>query len=177
MAPAGSQLQALQADEDGDDWQPGARLRLPSWRWIEVLLALSLASCDHVAERSVVSQPVADTAALHPGRRGFPSAAIEAVADVRCERAQRCKDIGPGLEYASRNECVLSTRAEWSEELIRLDCELGVREGVLNACLRELSEAGCGDEEASGACRPLAICDRLPKPPPIPLAHDPAVPG
>jgi hypothetical protein len=151
-------------------------MKLPSWRWIEAFLALSLASCDRDPEPSILSEPVADTE-LHPGRLGVPSAALEAVTDARCARAQRCREIGPGLAYASRNDCVLSTRAEWSEELNRIDCERGVREDALNACLRELSEAGCGDEGMRGACRPLAICDRLPQPPPVPLARDPAVPG
>jgi hypothetical protein len=151
-------------------------MRLPSLRWIEVVLALSLASCDRDSERSILSEPVADTA-WRPGRLGVASAALEAIVDARCARAQRCEDIGAGLEYASWNECALSTRAEWSEELNRVDCERGVDEGALNACLRELSENGCGEEEAGGACRPLELCDRLPQPPPVPLARDPAVPG
>jgi hypothetical protein len=134
-------------------------MRLPSRRWIGAFLSLSLASCDH------------------PGPLGVPSAALDAVTDARCARAQRCKEIGPGLAYTSRNDCVLSTRAEWSEELNRIDCKRGVREDALNTCLRELSEAGCGGEGMRGACRPLAICDPLPQPPPVPLARDPAVPG
>jgi hypothetical protein len=152
------------------------QLRLPRSRWIEALLALSLASCDRGAEPSLLSEPVGE-AALRPGRLGIPSAAVEAVADARCARAQRCNDIGPGLKYASRSDCTLSTRAEWSEELNRFDCQRGVNERALNACLRELSEGRCGDERARGACSPVELCDRTPQPPPVPLARDLAVPG
>jgi hypothetical protein len=66
--------------------------RLPSWRSIEARLALSLASCDRGAEPSLLSEPVGE-AALHPGRLGVPSAAVAAVADARCARAQRCNAI------------------------------------------------------------------------------------
>lgn len=151
-------------------------MRLATWHCHGALLALSIGACERSAESSILSEPVGDTT-LRPGRLGVPGAAIDAIADARCERAQRCNRIGAGREYASRIECSLSARAEMTEELNRFDCQRGVDEGALRACLRELSEEACGEYEARGACRPIEICDRLPQPPPVPLARDPAVPG
>jgi hypothetical protein len=151
-------------------------MRLATWPWNGALLVLSIVACERRAESSVLSEPVADTA-LRPGQLGVPSAAVNAIVGALCDRAQRCSRIGAGRKYASRIECSLSTRAEWSEELNRFDCERGVDEGALRACLLGLSDEGCDRDEARGSCRPIEICERALQPPPVPLARDPAVPG
>jgi hypothetical protein len=150
-------------------------MRLSSSVAFGALVALSVTACDRDPEKSVLSQPVADTA-LRPGRLGMPSAALEAIVEARCARSQRCDRIGPGLEYASRDECALRIRAEWSEELNRVDCGLGVDEVALRACLKQLSEQGCRND-VGGACRSIDICERRPERPPVPLRRDLAVPG
>jgi hypothetical protein len=105
----------------------------------------------------------------------MPGTAVEAIVEARCARAQRCDRIGPGREYPTRDDCAQRTRAEWSEELNRIECARGVDEGALRACLHELRTDACSDE--AGACRATDVCDRRPQPPPVPLARDPAVPG
>lgn len=151
-------------------------MTLATWRCGGVLLVLSIVACERRTESSVLSEPAADTT-LRPGRLGVPSAAVDAIVGAGCDRAQRCNRIGAGREYSSRIECSLSTRAEWSEELNRVDCERGVDEGALRACLRGLTDERCDRDEARGACRAIEICERAPQPPPAPLASDPAVPG
>lgn len=146
-----------------------------SWRRSGFLLATAIAACDRGPEPSVLSEPVGDIA-LRPGRLGMPSVALAAIVEARCTRAERCNQVGAGLEFPSRNECLWRVRAEWSEELNRIACERGVDEGALRVCLRALSEGSC-ENNTSDACRPMDVCDRAPRPPPVPLAHDPAVPG
>jgi hypothetical protein len=150
-------------------------MRLSSWCWSGALLALASPACDRDPEPSILSQPVADTS-VRPGPLGIPSAAVAAIVEARCARAQRCNRIGPGREHASQGECAERTRAEWSEALNRVECPRGVDEGALRACLHELSTEACSDEVA-GACSAMHVCDREPQPPPVPLARDPAVPG
>jgi hypothetical protein len=150
-------------------------MRLSSWCWIGALLALASPACDHDPGPSILSQPVADTS-IRPGRLGTPSAAVAAILEARCARAQRCGRIGPGREYSTQNDCAQRTRAAWSEELNRVECDRGVDEGALRACLHELSADDCADE-VGAVCRAMDVCDRWPQPPPVPLARDPAVPG
>jgi hypothetical protein len=150
-------------------------MRLSSGCRIGALLALASPACDRDPGPSILSQPVAGTS-VRPGPLGMPSAAVEAILEARCARAQRCNRIGPGREYPTRDDCAQRTRAEWSGELNRIECGRGVDEGALRACLHALSTGDCGNE-LRGACRAMDVCDRPPQPPPAPLARDPAVPG
>lgn len=146
-----------------------------SWQRVGILLVTAFVACDRDTEPSVLSEPVGDTA-LGPGRLGVPSVAVDTISEARCARAERCNRVGAGLEYPSRSECTWRVRAEWSEELNRIACERGVDEAALRACLSALSDESC-ENELSEACRPLDVCARAPRPPPVPLAQDPAVPG
>jgi len=143
---------------------------------VGAILALA-AACERGGDQSLLSDPVAE-AALRPGRLGVPSVALDAIVEARCARAERCNRIGAGRDYSSAYDCSMSIRAEWADELNRLDCQRGVDEGALRACLRGLSETPCGGEQpGKGGCRPVEICDRLPQPFPAPSARDGPVPG
>jgi hypothetical protein len=150
-------------------------LGLSSWCRMTIVLIFATA-CEREAEPSLLSEPLADTA-LSPARLGVPSAALEAVVEARCARAQRCSRIGAGREHASFYDCAVRVRAEWADELNRVVCERGVDEGALQRCLRALSERGCDGEVPADACWPFELCDRPPQPFPAPPARDGAVPG
>ena len=150
-------------------------LRLPSASRMGAALILSTA-CERGAEQSILTDPVAQTA-LRPAPLGVPSSALDAIVEARCARAQRCDRIGEGLDYPSSYDCSMRIRAEWADELNRLECQRGVDEGALRACLRGLSETRCSAEEPGDDCRAVEICDRRPQPFPAPPARDGPVPG
>lgn len=146
------------------------------------VLVLTTVACDREEPESVLSAPIEDGAQIESASgRGLPSAALEAIVEARCAREQRCGGLGPGREYVSRDECRRTIRAEWVDELNALVCSRGVEEEGLASCLRAMNQSNCNDIldalERWTACRASDICDVPPEPPPIPLAHDPAVPG
>jgi uncharacterized protein DUF6184 len=134
-----------------------------------VLALAALSACPRREEKSALTRPVDGTALR--GGIGVPSAAVEAIVGRRCDAAQRCARIGPGKRYVRRVDCDLAVRAEWADELNRVACPQGVREGQLAACLRGLEAESCAELDATERrpeCRAAAICDPAPSIPPLP---------
>jgi hypothetical protein len=93
---------------------------------------------------------------------GKNSGAIESITAARCDREQRCNNIGAGKKYESRSTCVTNVRSDWKGELSSLECPNGVDQAKLDTCLEHLRTDGCANPvETLGrvtACRQAELC-------------------
>jgi hypothetical protein len=144
---------------------------------VPLLLALLASACARRDQESLLSEPIEERTALEPGI-GIPSAAVEAIAQRRCDLAQRCDRIGPSKLFDRRLDCVFHSRAEWSGELNAIACPRGVDEGRLSACLHELEGESCAGADLARRrpeCLAAAICQAGPTPPAVrpPVSYEP----
>jgi hypothetical protein len=153
----------------------GARVAAP-WLRVALLLAALASACER-EQKSLLSEPIEARTAVRSGI-GIPSGAAEAIAQRRCDLAERCDRIGPGKPYDRRVECEFRHGAELSEELNSIDCPRGVDEGRLGACLRELELVTCADIDRVSRrpeCLASAICEAGPTPSAVrpPITYEP----
>lgn len=67
----------------------------------------------------------------------------EAVAEERCDREERCNNVGAARRYATREACVAQIRDEGLSTLTNEACPVGVAPTRLRACLAELRAERC----------------------------------
>jgi hypothetical protein len=88
--------------------------------------------------------------------------AVESITLARCDREQRCNNIGNEKKYDSRDSCVTSVRSDWQGELSSLECPNGIDQSKLDVCLERLRTDGCANPvETLGritACRQAELC-------------------
>ena len=70
--------------------------------------------------------------------------AVRSIASARCEREERCGNIGVDQKFADKNACLERVRADWSEELNARECPAGVRERELDECIEDIRGEDCG---------------------------------
>jgi hypothetical protein len=89
--------------------------------------------------------------------------ALLSVAAARCDRAERCQQVGPDHRYDTRSVCLSAVRAKENSELNLHACPGGVDQGKLNECLAEIRASECDSTldalTQSVACRPSDLCD------------------
>ena len=70
--------------------------------------------------------------------------AAESIAESRCEREQRCDNIGDNKKYSSSSDCLSSIRADWKDDLNARECPDGVQQSQLDECLGKIRAEDCG---------------------------------
>jgi hypothetical protein len=80
-----------------------------------------------------------DTRSKVPERQS----AVAEMTAARCDREVRCKNVGQGQKYASREACLVSVGQEWRSELSFFDCPGHIVESALEDCLDELRANDC----------------------------------
>ena len=92
--------------------------------------------------------------------------AVESLTDARCDREQRCNNVGPDKKYSSRADCVMKVNEEWREDLNARQCPGGVVQSEFSECLEEIRNEDCGNPfdslERIVACRASDICESKP---------------
>jgi hypothetical protein len=68
--------------------------------------------------------------------------AVQTIADAQCDRAQRCKGIGPDAEYATRAHCL--TRMRQTAQQTVGECNQGIDRSDLAQCVGEIENQDCG---------------------------------
>jgi hypothetical protein len=90
--------------------------------------------------------------------------AVSALARARCDREERCDNVGNGKKYASRGECLSETRSDWRDDLNARECPEGVSSSQLAHCVDEIKRESCGNPveklESVLACRTADLCKR-----------------
>ena len=67
--------------------------------------------------------------------------ATNEVADARCDREQRCNEIGESKKYSTREHCLTVMRKEATDDFS--DCKKGVDQEDLRECLTEIANQDC----------------------------------
>ncbi|HEV8246317.1 MAG TPA: DUF6184 family natural product biosynthesis lipoprotein [Polyangiaceae bacterium] len=90
---------------------------------------------------------------MTPASRTTPAAdvAAERIATARCDREQRCNQIGAGAKYSSRQHCMNVMGPKAADDVG--DCRLGVDQKDLRECLDVISNEDCN--------APLGELDRV----------------
>ena len=70
--------------------------------------------------------------------------AAESIAESRCQREQRCDNIGDNKKYSSSSDCLSSIRADWKDDLNARECPDGVQQSQLDECLTKIRGEDCG---------------------------------
>lgn len=128
----------------------------------------------HTAEHGLESAAESARRALTPEVHETPAAvnsgaattafndALDGIASARCEREQRCNNVGSGKRYESLGACRAAVRASFADDLNPSDCRAGIDRGGLRECLREVRSESCGNPvdtlERVVACRTSDLC-------------------
>jgi hypothetical protein len=84
------------------------------------------------------------------------------LASARCDREQKCDQIGQGRKYATREVCQTQLRSDTMSDLNAKNCPRGLDQGAVDHCLSAIQAEPCTlsvDTFARIAdCRAGAIC-------------------
>jgi len=95
--------------------------------------------------RAVGGGPIDTTA------RWTPDVAVIKIAAAQCNREVRCKDLGPGEKYASRNECVAAVESERRNQINEANCPRPISAEAMKNCLQALDDDDCESAMAAAA--------------------------
>ena len=97
--------------------------------------------------------------------RGAQSSAVSAITAARCEREQKCNNIGADKKFKTTNDCMTSIRDNWKDDLNARECPGGVVQKELDECLEAIRTEDCNSPfDTLGrvfACRESDICKKL----------------
>jgi hypothetical protein len=97
--------------------------------------------------------------------QGLTPVTVTQIADARCEREQKCGNIGADKDYTSKQLCTQKISEEWRDELNTYECPGGVVTKELSECLDEIKNEDCSSPfDTLGrvvACRSSDICKAL----------------
>ena len=70
--------------------------------------------------------------------------AVREISDARCDREERCDNVGAEKKYATRDICDQSVENDWADDLNGLDCPNGIVDAELEKCLAAIRDEDCG---------------------------------
>lgn len=90
-------------------------------------------------------------------------AAVRAIASARCDREQRCENVGADKKYLSESACREQVTNDWAVDLNKYECPRGIVQAELDECLRDVRAEDCGNPfdtlSRVVACNAADICD------------------
>jgi hypothetical protein len=88
--------------------------------------------------------------------------AIHDIVGARCNREERCSNIGPDKTYADRDACTSKLEGTTQSDINLSDCKHGVDRPKLHACLDKIHGEDCGNPidtlSRVAACRTGELC-------------------
>jgi hypothetical protein len=88
--------------------------------------------------------------------------ALLSVAAARCDRAERCLQVGPNHRYDTRSDCLMAVRAVENDEINLNACSGGIDQRELNECVAAIKGSECDPSldslRQSNACRESELC-------------------
>lgn len=88
------------------------------------------------------SAPPASTDGTYTPASG-PRSATESIAQSRCQREQRCENVGAERKYSSEADCLARIRNDWRDDLSARECKSGINQTQLNECLAKIRMEEC----------------------------------
>ncbi len=87
---------------------------------------------------------------------------IRQLSTARCDREERCKNVGKSRKYDSREQCLQKLDAKNQEDLGPEECTKGIEQEKLSTCLKAIQEEECNSPLDSlsriVSCRSSALC-------------------
>ena len=84
------------------------------------------------------------------------------IVDARCEREERCNNVGADKTYANHAACTSKLEGSTADDINLKDCDKGVDDAKLHECLAKIHDEDCGNPidalSRLSACRTGAIC-------------------
>lgn len=77
------------------------------------------------------------------GPKGETRSAARQIAHARCEREERCNNVGADGKFASEEACEEQVRTDWANDLNAYECPNGVIEAQLEECLAAIRAEDC----------------------------------
>ena len=126
------------------------------------VIAVDTPGLDAGADAGVTVVGVSVTTIAQKGHRSV----VEGIAKARCEREQRCNNIGFEKPYTSLDACLTKVATDWRDDLNRYECPGGFEQKELDECMREIRNEDCSRPfdtlERIVACRSGDICIATP---------------
>lgn len=117
---------------------------------------------DRAAAVGVDGEPSTNASDAVPGGQG---SAIASITQARCQREQRCGNIGADKKFDSQGKCMSEIRETWKDELNTRECRGGIVQKELQECLEEVRNEDCNNPfdtlNRVLACREGDICKAL----------------
>jgi hypothetical protein len=133
---------------------------------ILALSALSLCAvplvvaCDH--ETHTVTPDDYSARETHAAPQARTTGAVRQIVAARCEREERCNNVGTDKTYANHAACTSKLEGSTADDINMKDCDKGVDDAKLHECLAKIHEEDCGNPidtlSRLSACRTGAIC-------------------
>jgi hypothetical protein len=137
--------------------------------WIHILIVSVVATgpallmaCDHDEHPASAHEAKhREKASAVPGT-GDVNSARDSIVAARCDREERCSNIGGGKDYETRAACSSKLEGKTGSYLNTQDCAHGIDQPKLSDCLSKIRTEDCGNPIDSlsrlAACRTGAIC-------------------
>jgi hypothetical protein len=117
---------------------------------------------DRAAAVDVDGEPSTNASDAVPGKQG---SAVASITQARCQREQRCGNIGADKKFDSMGKCMSEIRETWKDELNTRECRGGIVQKELQECLDEVRNEDCNNPfdtlNRVLACREGDICKAL----------------
>jgi hypothetical protein len=102
------------------------------------------------------------SATMNPDLSASANQATDRIVAARCDREQKCNNIGASRKYASRSECEANLRSKMADELNFHECKTGINQRQVDKCLTQINGESCRNPldtlERVVACRSSALC-------------------
>lgn len=114
------------------------------------------------APPSAPASPIAPPAARGGGPIVYV-AALDVIAEARCDREEQCGSVGPSARYADRSACLRESATREANALDMDECTT-LRPDALERCAAEVRSEPCGSAASAvgrlAACRIADLCRR-----------------
>lgn len=108
------------------------------------------------------NEPVHSVDQVPSSPEGNLKGAVTEIVTARCNREERCKNIGANRSYESRDACTTRLRNGTESDINVKDCKHGVDRPKLHQCLDQIRAEDCDDSidtlSRVAACRTGALC-------------------
>ncbi len=117
------------------------------------------AACDNAASEATSRTHVTSAQRATPP---VDPASINAIALARCDREQRCDNIGARKKFSNRDACLNEVRSKGDNNLTTSACPSGIDTARLQTCLDEVRIERCDNPLDTlgrlSACRIDSLC-------------------
>ncbi|HKY40059.1 MAG TPA: DUF6184 family natural product biosynthesis lipoprotein [Polyangiaceae bacterium] len=71
--------------------------------------------------------------------------AADQIARARCDREQKCSNIGADKTYSSMQDCLARIQNDWKDDLNARECPGGINQHELDECMGQIRAEACGN--------------------------------